>query len=387
MNAFVGGMFGMERAILPPLAKAVFHLETYASILSFIISFGMAKAISNFYAGRMAERFGRKKTLLAGWIFGLPVPFLLMFSNEWVLINIANVLLGINQGLAWSSTLLMKIDIAGKKRSGFAAGLNEFSGYLAVAGITYLTSYLASSYGLRPYPFVTGIVLAVAGISITIFFIRETKHLGHKESGSQNPVRPAQKSKARIVNFRVISQSGFVNNLNDGMIWGLLPLYLTAMNFSFKEMGLIAAVYPGVWGIMQVFTGYISDKKGRKAMIGFGMIIQGIALVMIPYQYTLSAMIVLMTVMGAGTAMVYPTFIAAIADNTDTATRSRKMGIFRLYRDSGYVAGAVLTALLTGFTSTATTITAIAAITFLSGITVLKYYRKEDSVILNDSYI
>ncbi|MFZ1515061.1 MAG: MFS transporter, partial [Saprospiraceae bacterium] len=272
INAFVGGMVGMERSILPRIAEIEFHISAKTAILSFIIVFGIVKAITNYYTGTLANRFGRKKLLVAGWIIGLPIPFILMFAPSWSWIIAANVLLGINQGLTWSSTVVMKIDLVGEKQRGFAMGLNEFAGYIAVALVAFLTGWIASEYGIRPYPFYTGIVLVVFGLLGSIFFIKDTRHHVAQET-INNSIPRLQNifwdTTWKNKNLGSVTQAGLINNLNDGMAWGIFPILLATKGFSIAEIGIVTAIYPAVWGIGQLFTGRMADKFCKKDMLYF----------------------------------------------------------------------------------------------------------------------
>jgi MFS family permease len=281
VNAFVGGMVGLERSILPEIAEKEFGLAVKTAILSFIIVFGITKALTNYYTGVLANKYGRKKLLIAGWLVGVPIPLILMFAPSWNWIIIANILLGINQGLTWSSTVVMKIDLVGEKQRGFAMGLNEFAGYLSVAIVAFLTGWIASEYGLRPYPFYIGIVLVFLGLLFSIFFVRDTKHHVAKESKS-NTIQLLKNvfwdTTWKNKNLGSVSQAGLINNLNDGMVWGIFPLLLASKYFTIEEIGIITAIYPAVWGIGQLFTGKMADKFPKKEMLFWGMLLQAITL-------------------------------------------------------------------------------------------------------------
>jgi len=349
VNAFVGGMVGMEHSILPALAEQEFAMAAKTAILSFIVVFGIVKALTNYYTGSLANRFGRKKLLVAGWLFGLPVPFLLMYAPSWSWIIAANVLLGINQGLAWSSTVVMKIDLVGEKRRGFAMGLNEFAGYLAVALVALLTGWIAGHYGLRPYPFYTGVVLSVAGLLSSLFLIRDTRHHVAQESSNSNIPRLTNifwDTTWKNRNLGSVTQAGLINNLNDGMVWGIFPILLAARGFSIAHIGLITAVYPAVWGIGQLFTGALADKFCKKDLLYSGMLLQAFALLGFMGSTSLWQFVLLSALLGWGTAMVYPTFLATVAENTHPLDRAKSIGIFRLWRDLGYAIGALLTGLI-----------------------------------------
>lgn len=373
VNAFVGGMIGLERSLLPQLAEESFHIAAHTAILSFIVVFGITKAFTNYFTGRLANRFGRRNLLITGWIVGLPVPLLLMYAPHWNWIILANVLLGINQGLAWSSTVVMKIDLVGEKQRGLAMGLNEFAGYLAVAIVAFLTGYLASNYGIRPYPFAIGILLVVAGLLISIFLVKDTLHHVSLES-SQSLVprlkQVFQDTSWRNRNLGSVTQAGLVNNLNDGMVWGLLPLLLSQKGFSLTETGMITAVYPAVWGVGQLVTGALADRFCKKKMLFAGMLLQAVALIGLIWADSQTDFILASALLGWGTAMVYPTFLATIAENTHPADRSQSMGIFRLWRDLGYAIGALLTGILADAFNMQTAILSIGLLTLAAAVVI-----------------
>lgn len=373
INAFVGGMVGLERSILPQIAEAEFHIAAKTAILSFIVVFGIMKAITNYFTGVLANKIGRKRLLLLGWIFGLPVPFILMFANDWNWIVAANILLGINQGLAWSSTVVMKIDLVGEKNRGFAMGLNEFSGYIALAIVAFATSWVAGQYGLRPYPFYIGVFLVLAGLIISWFFIHDTRQHVDKEI-TENKV-PLLKNifwetSLWDKNLGSVTQAGLVNNLNDGMAWGLFPIILAQKGFTIAEIGIVTGVYPAVWGIGQIFTGKMADHFCKKNMLFWGMLIQGISLLFFIFATTLSHYIILSAVLGWGTAMVYPTFLATVAENTHPNDRAKSIGVFRLWRDSGYALGAILTGVIADTIGISASILIIALLTILSSLVI-----------------
>ena len=342
-------MVGLERSIFPQLAKEVFGIAANTAVLSFIIAFGITKALANYYTGVLANRFGRKRLLVAGWLLALPVPWLLMLAPSWGWIIAANVLLGIHQGLAWSSTVVMKIDLAGEKNRGLAMGLNEFAGYLAVAVVAYWSAQVAAEYGIRPWPFYIGIGLSVLGLLSSWLFVRETQ--GHAEAEQENSTVPALSKPFWETtwlnrNLGSVTQAGFVNNLNDGMVWGILPVLLLQRGFSLIEVGQIAAVYPAVWGLSQLFTGKMSDHYCKKTMLFWGMFGQGLAIIAMIWSEGYWEFAALSVVLGLGTALVYPTFLATIAEHTNPTDRARSIGIFRLWRDLGYAAGALLTGII-----------------------------------------
>lgn len=349
VNSFVGGMVGLERSILPQIAETEFHIAAKTAILSFIIVFGITKAITNYYTGSLANKIGRKNLLTIGWLFAIPVPFILMMANNWNWIIAANVLLGINQGLTWSSTVVMKIDLVGEKDRGFAMGLNEFAGYLAVAVVAFATGMVASEFGLRPYPFYIGIVLSFAGLLTSWLLIKDTKFHVAKEASSSN-IAPLKNvfwdTTLFDRNLGSVTQAGLINNLNDGMAWGLFPILLAEKNYSISEIAIVTAVYPAVWGIGQLFTGKMADHFCKKNMLFWGMFLQGMALLLFVFASSFTHYILLATILGWGTAMVYPTFLATVAENTNPHDRPKSLGVFRLWRDLGYAIGAILTGII-----------------------------------------
>ena len=371
INGFVGGMVGLERSILPQIAEQEFALAAKTAILSFIIVFGIVKAITNYYTGALANKFGRKKLLVAGWIIGIPIPFILMFAPDWNWIIAANVLLGINQGLTWSSTVVMKIDLVGEKQRGFAMGLNEFAGYIAVALVAFLTGWIASEYGIRPYPFYLGIGLVFFGLFGSIFFIKDTKH--HVANETATSTIPKLKNifwdtTWKNKNLGSVTQAGLINNLNDGMAWGIFPILLAIKGFSIAEIGVITAIYPAVWGIGQLFTGKMADKFCKKDILYIGMLLQAIALVVLAWANSMVDFVILSCILGWGTAMVYPTFLATVAENTHPQDRAKSIGIFRLWRDLGYAFGAILTGIIADFFSIHAAILFIGFLTLLSAL-------------------
>ncbi len=350
INAFVGGMVGLERTILPEIAETDFGIAARSAIFSFIVVFGITKAVSNYFAGRFAQQFGRKKMLVVGWLFGLPVPFILMYAPDWNWIVVANLFLGINQGLAWSANVIMKIDLAGEKDRGLAMGLNEFAGYVAVAVVAFLTGWIATEMGLRPYPFVLGIVLAVLGLVMSILFVRDTAPFVEYESKNSKEEHIKKNLFWEVSfgdrNMQAVSQAGMMTNFKDGMAWGAFPLFLAAAGLSMTQIGIVVAVYPAFWGILQVVTGKISDYTGRKKMLWAGMLVQGMSLLMFPFLEQFYLFVLVAALLGTGTAMVYPTFLAAIADLTHPQDRAESVGVFRLWRDGGYAIGAIFSGII-----------------------------------------
>jgi MFS family permease len=373
VNAFVGGMVGLERSIFPRFAELQFGISSAAAVLSFIIAFGLAKAITNYFTGRLANKFGRKNLLIAGWVIALPVPLLLIYAPSWNWVVFANLLLGIHQGLTWSSTVVMKIDLVGEKKRGLAMGLNEFSGYLAVGVIALLTGWIADDYGVTPYPFYLGMVLAVLGLFFTVFLIKDTSAHAQMES-STSEVKKLDNVFMQTTfldkTLSSVSQAGLVNNMNDGMIWGLLPILLFTKELNPKEIALVAAVYPFVWGVGQLFTGSMSDRLSKKKMIFVGMLMQSIGIVGIPFSNDLSLLVIESAIIGLGTALVYPTFLSTIAGATSPLQRAESIGVFRLWRDLGYVFGALLSGIVADLFGVPQAIFLVAIITFISAVVV-----------------
>jgi predicted MFS family arabinose efflux permease len=373
LNSFVGGMVGLERSILPELAEVRFGLEAKTAIFSFIIIFGVSKAVTNYFMGAYADRYGRRRLLIAGWLIALPIPFILIYAPSWSWIVFANLLLGINQGLTWSSTVVMKIDLVGQKDRGFAMGLNESAGYLAVGATAFLTGWIASEWGLIPYPFYLGVALTILGLFFSIFLIRDTVHhvavetAGHSGKKLKNVF---WETTWKDPNLGSITQAGLVNNLNDGMIWGLLPLILAGVGFSIGKIGFVAAVYPVVWGLGQLVTGKLADLLPKKSLLFWGMFLQGVCLLLLIKADSFSTYVILCVGLGIGTALVYPTFLAGIAEYSAPDQRAKSIGVFRLWRDLGYAIGALLTGILADFFGIAVSLGAIAFLTLLSSMVI-----------------
>lgn len=371
VNGFVGGMIGLERTILPKLAETQFQITNTLYVVSFIIVFGVSKAVTNYFTGALADRYGRKNLLVAGWLLALPLPFILMYANSWNIILISNVLLGIHQGLAWSSTVVMKIDLVGEKQRGLAMGINEFAGYVAVAGVAFATGAIAEQYGIRPYPFLLGLALAVIGLMLSWIFVKDTRNHVDAEAGISLTPRLNHIFKDtswRHPQLGSITQAGLINNLNDGMAWGLFPILLTNRGFSLTEVGIITAIYPAVWGFGQLITGKMSDRYCKKDLLFYGMMLQAIVLYIFPNTHSFGVLVFLASILGWGTAMVYPTFLAGIAENTHPADRAKSLGVFRLWRDLGYAIGAVITGLIAEWFSISTAITVVAILTLISSL-------------------
>lgn len=374
INAFVGGMVGMERSIFPDFAQEVFGLASHSAILSFIIAFGISKAVMNYFTGRFANHFGRKKLLLAGWILVLPVPLILVFAGSWIWVVFANVLLGLSQGLTWSSTVVMKIDLVGEKNRGFAMGLNEFAGYLAVGLTALLSASLASRFGIRPIPFFVMEGIAVVGLSLSFFtndtrkFVKQESKISTKEEEKQVFWNTSLFDKS----LSSITQAGLVNNLNDGMMWGLLPAFLMNRGFELKEIGLVASIYPIVWGIGQLFTGKLGDHLSHKALLFWGMFLQAIAVFGLFLAYSATSFTLISVVLGLGTAMVYPTFMTAIAALSHPIQRAESLGVFRFWRDLGYAFGAIISGVIADWLGIEFAILGVAMITLVSSL-ILKF--------------
>ena len=369
INAFVGGMVGMERSIFPEYASLRFEVGSNSAMLSFIIAFGLSKALANYYTGRLANTMGRRNLLVYGWLLAIPVPLILIYANSWSWVVMANVLLGISQGLTWSSTVVMKIDLVGEKDRGLAMGLNEFAGYFAVGLVAFLTAYLANRFGVSPYPFYLGLGIAITGLVLSVLFVKDTRaHVRQEQTGQVVEEMEAVFLGTTFSNKTLssVTQAGLVNNLNDGMIWGLLPILLLSQDFNVEKVGWITGIYPTVWGIGQLFTGKMADHYSKKRMLVFGMFIQGLAILGLPFFDDFQILCLLAAVLGLGTALVYPTFLTTIAESTSPNQRAESIGVFRLWRDLGYAIGAVLSGLIADLFGLDWAILSIALITLLS---------------------
>lgn len=391
VNALVGGMLGQERTVLPLLAERVFALEAYTAALTYILAFGICKAATNYFAGTWSDRFGRKPVLVAGWIIAIPVPLLLIWAPSWGWIVAANVLLGISQGLTWSTTVVMKIDLVGPKQRGLAMGLNEAAGYLAVSATALATGYLAATYGLRPVPFLLGIAFAAIGLGMSVLFIRETREYARMEAATHQKRDDGRHEHldANLTNGQVFvetsfkepalssaCQAGMVNNLNDGLAWGLFPILFLTAGLSLSEIGILAALYPAVWGLAQLGTGALSDRWGRKWLIVSGMIVQAVGLTMVAAFDSFTWWAVAAILLGLGTAMVYPTLLAAIGDVAYPTWRARAVGTYRLWRDGGFAVGAIVAGVLADLAGLRFAIGVVAALTAISGLIVaLRMYE------------
>jgi MFS family permease len=382
VNALVGGMLGQERTVLPLLAGRTFHLTAYTAALTFILAFGVAKAVTNYLAGTWSDRFGRKPVLVAGWLVAVPVPLLIIWAPSWAWVVAANVLLGVSQGLTWSTTVIMKIDLVGPARRGLAMGFNEAAGYVAVAVTALGTGFLAARYGLRPEPFYLGIAYAALGLGLSALVVRETREHARFEAG-RHPARVdgrhdhlhggltdrqvfAQTS-LREPALSAASQAGLVNNLNDGLAWGLFPVLFAAAGLPVGRIGILAALYPAVWGLGQLVTGAWSDRVGRKPLIVAGMLIQAGGLALTAATDSFAVWAVAAVLLGVGTALVYPTLLAAVGDVAHPAWRARAVGVYRLWRDGGFAVGALLAGLLADAFGVRAAVWAVAALTAASG--------------------
>ena len=388
INFFVGMMVGLERTVVPLIGERDFGLTSKTAIVSFIAAFGITKAICNLLAGRISETWGRKRVLVCGWIVGLPVPLMIIFANRWIWFDIANVLLGINQALCWSMTVNMKIDLVGPKRRGLALGLNEFAGYLAVGLTAWLTGYIASVYGLRPQPFYLGIGVVLVGLFLSVLFAHESlehsrlearSHTSGNETGltARHQASAAGRIPLRKIfalaswnNLALFSccQAGLVNNLNDGMSWGIYPLFFASFGLGVEAIGTIKSVYPVTWGMLQVVTGPLSDRLGRKGLIAGGMLLQAVGIWLTVLRHTYAVWILGALLQGLGTAMVYPTLLAAIGDVAHPAWRASVLGVYRFWRDLGYAVGALLSGIVADLLGMATAIHVVAALTLASGL-------------------
>lgn len=384
INAFVGGMVGIERTVVPLIGSKEFGIASTTLVLSFIVSFGVVKALANLVSGQLADSWGRKRVLVLGWLAGLPVPFMIVWAPSWGWIVAANALLGINQGLAWSMTVIMKIDLVGPKSRGLAIGLNEFAGYLAVGVTAFLTGYLASQYGLRPVPIYLGIGYAVLGFSLSILLVRDTReHVRLEAAGSSKQSTPTSFREIFVLtsfgnrNLFAASQAGLVNNLNDGMSWGIFPLFFAAFGLGVERIGILKAIYPAIWGILQIATGPLSDRWGRKGLIVAGMWVQSAGLFLTAATRQFEWWLVGSLLLGLGTAMVYPSLIAAVSDASHPAWRARSLSVYRFWRDLGYAIGALSAGIIADIFGMAWAIGSIAALTFLSGAVVALAMREK----------
>ena len=384
INAFVGGMVGIERTVVPLIGADEFHLVSTTLVVSFIVSFGIVKACANLVSGQLADVWGRKRVLILGWMFGLPVPFMIMWAPSWNWVIAANALLGINQGFAWSMTVIMKVDLVGPKSRGLAVGLNEFAGYLAVGVTAFLTGYIAAHYGLRPVPIYLGVGYAFFGALLSIFLVRDTRDHVRLEIGNSARADPAvgfwqifTLTSFRDRNLFAASQAGLVNNLNDGMSWGIFPLFFLTFGLGVERIGILKAVYPATWGILQVATGPLSDRWGRKGLIVAGMWVQATGLLLTALTRHFEYWLVGSLLLGIGTAMVYPSLIAAVSDASHPTWRARSLSVYRFWRDLGYAIGALSAGIIADILGFSWAIGIIAVLTFLSGAVVAALMREQ----------
>ncbi len=389
VNALVGGTLGQERTVLPLLAAQEFHLDLYSGALTYILAFGLSKAVMNYFAGTLSDRYGRKPVLIAGWLAAVPVPLMLIFGQSWAWIVVANVLLGISQGLTWSTAVIMKMDLVGPRQRGLAMGFNEAAGYLGVAVTALATGYLATTYGLRPAPFLLGAAYIALGLGLTVLAVRETHHHAKTEATRHREVHSSAHTGLTtgqvftLTSFKdrslsAASQAGLVNNLNDGLAWGLFPILFASAGLSLSQIGILSAAYPAAWGAAQLVTGAASDRWGRKWFITAGLLVQAAALGMVAAAHSFGPWLAAAIVLGLGTAMVYPTLLAAIGDVAHPTWRARSVGVYRLWRDGGFAVGALFSGILADLYGIPTAITAVAGLTAVSGVVVAARMRGND---------
>jgi MFS family permease len=371
INGFVGAMVGMERSVIPEFAETVFGISGYTALLSFITAFGLAKSGANLLMGQLTGRYTRKQLLVLGWLFALPVPWLLLYAPDWEWVLVANVFLGINQGLAWSATVVMKIDLVGEKNRGLAMGINEFAGYMAVGLVAFLAGYLASTTGVITYAFLPGIGFSLLGLLLTVLLVKDT-HSHVQQEAQQSKISFLRNiwrdTTWRHPNLGSVTYSGFVNNMNDGVLWGLLPVLLASKGYTLQEISLLAGIYPAVWGIGQLGTGKLGDTICKKQLLSLGMILQGVAIAAMFFTQAYLAMVVALVVLGIGTALVYPNFLSVIAENTHPFQRPQSLGIFRFWRDFGYVAGAIAAGVFSDLLGIRAVLMGVALLTLSAGI-------------------
>jgi MFS family permease len=372
INAFVGAMVGMERSILPAIAAQDFGLTARTAALSFIVVFGITKAFTNYFAGRFANLYGRKPLLVAGWLLAAPVPFMLMWAPTWNWVLLANALLGVSQGLTWSTTVIMKIDLVGPARRGLAMGLNEFAGYMAVAAAAFATGWIAAETGLRPVPFYLGVIFVAAGLALSLLTRDTTAHAALESSLNPTGSDPAPhdvfwRTTLRDRNLSSVTQAGLVNNLNDGMAWGLFPIVFAVAGMNLAQIGVLAALYPAIWGVGQIATGALSDRVGRKWLIAAGMWTQSAGIYIVSVSGSFTGFGAGAALLGVGTAMVYPTLLAAIGDVAMPSWRASAIGIYRLWRDLGYAIGALLAGISADLFGVSGAMRIVALITLASG--------------------
>ncbi len=373
VNAFVGAMIGLERSIFPDFAEKIFGITSTTAVLSFIIAFGVSKAITNYFTGKLVSRFGRKKILLIGWLLALPIPFLLIFAPNWSWVILANILLGVSQGITWSSAVIMKIDLVGERQRGLAMGFNEFAGYFSVGAMAWISAWVATEYGIKPYPFYLGIAIATIGLLLSAIGVKDTTpfvKIEAQQSQQSHHQNIFWATTLKDKNLSSITQAGFVNNFNDGMMWGLFPIFLAKLFFENAQIGFLVALYPAVWGIAQLFTGRLADLYSKKKMLFWGMLMQGIAISALPALNTFVPIAVIAILLGLGTAWVYPTFLAGVASLAHPNQRAESLGTFRFWRDMGYAVGALLSGIVADVWSIDGAILSVGLITILSALVI-----------------
>lgn len=373
VNAFVGAMVGLERSIFPDFAEKIFGITSTTAVLSFIIAFGISKAITNYFTGKLINRFGRKKILVIGWLLALPIPFLLILASSWSWVIFANILLGVSQGITWSSAVIMKIDLVGERQRGLAMGFNEFAGYFSVGAIAWTSAWVATEYGLKPYPFYLGIAIASIGLLLSAIWVKDTApfvKIEAQQSQQNHHQNIFWATSFKDKNLSSITQAGFVNNFNDGMMWGLFPIFLAKLFFNSSQIGFLVALYPAVWGIAQLFTGRLADLYSKKKMLFGGMLAQGIAISVLPTLDTFFSIAIIAILLGLGTALVYPTFLAGVALLAHPTQRAESLGIFRFWRDMGYAVGALLSGIMADIWSIDGAILSVGIVTILSALVI-----------------
>ncbi|MDW8297005.1 MAG: MFS transporter [Raineya sp.] len=385
VNAFVGAMVGLERSIFPEFAEKIFGITAATAVLSFIVAFGISKAITNYFTGKLVSHFSRKKVLVMGWLIAFPIPFILILAENWVWVVVANVFLGVSQGITWSSAVIMKIDLVGERQRGLAMGFNEFAGYFSVGLMAWLTAWIASQYGVKPYSFYLGIAIVIIGLLLSTIWVKDTSafvRIEAKQSQQEKHKNIFWATTLTDKNLSSITQAGFVNNFNDGMMWGLFPMFLAKLFFETSQIGFLVALYPAVWGIAQLFTGRLADLYSKKKMLFWGMLVQGIAIVFLPYLRSFEGIMFLAILLGLGTAWVYPTFLAAIATLTHPTQRAESLGAFRFWRDMGYAVGALTSGIVADVLGLHWAIVVVGIVTIVSAIIVQVRMNTQKQVIL-----
>lgn len=373
VNAFVGAMIGLERSIFPDFAEKIFGITSTTAVLSFIIAFGISKAITNYFTGKLVNRFGRKKILVIGWLLALPIPFLLIWAYSWSWVILANMFLGISQGITWSSAVIMKIDLVGERQRGLAMGFNEFAGYFSVGAMAWISTWIASEYGIKPYPFYLGIAIATIGLLLSAIWVKDTTpfvKIEAQQSTFSHHQNIFWATTLKDKNLSSITQAGFVNNFNDGMMWGLFPIFLAKLFFENSQIGFLVALYPAVWGIAQLITGRLADLYSKKKMLFWGMLAQGIAISALPAFTAFTPIAIVAILLGLGTAWVYPTFLAGVASMAHPTQRAESLGTFRFWRDMGYAVGALLSGIIADIWSIDWAILSVGLITIFSALVI-----------------